>query len=68
MNEKNTQKGFVLGEPVRDKVTGQKMYVEKAWNPEVTCVYWNPETNKLVKVEVSPEDLEKVEELLFKRV
>ncbi|EPE85716.1 hypothetical protein LEP1GSC021_2162 [Leptospira noguchii str. 1993005606] len=59
---------FVLGEAVRNKVTGQKMYVDIPWNPEVTCVYFDTETNQLVKVEVSPEDLEKVEELLFKRV
>ncbi|WP_081099880.1 hypothetical protein, partial [Leptospira noguchii] len=59
---------YVLGEAVRNKVTGQKMYVDIPWNPEVTCVYWDLETNQFVKVEVSPEDLEKVEELLFKRV
>ncbi|EPE84580.1 hypothetical protein LEP1GSC021_3597 [Leptospira noguchii str. 1993005606] len=57
-----------MGEAVRNKVTGQKMYVDIPWNPEVTCVYFDTETNQLVKVEVSPEDLEKVEELLFKRV
>ncbi|EKR27657.1 hypothetical protein LEP1GSC087_4098 [Leptospira interrogans serovar Bataviae str. L1111] len=44
------------------------MYVDIPWNPEITCVYVDPETNALVKVEVSPEDLEKVEELLFRRI
>ncbi|EMN01094.1 hypothetical protein LEP1GSC035_4692 [Leptospira noguchii str. 2007001578] len=28
----------MLGEAVRDKRSGQKMYVEVAWNPEVSCV------------------------------
>ncbi|UML86521.1 hypothetical protein FH587_07240 [Leptospira interrogans] len=59
---------YILGEVVRNKITGQKMYVDIAWNPEITCVYVDPETNALVKVEVSPEDLEKVEELLFRRI
>ncbi|KAA1269118.1 hypothetical protein KQY10_02420 [Leptospira interrogans] len=59
---------YMLGEAVRNRITGQKMYVDAAWNPEVTCVYFDPKTDVFIKVEVPPEDLEKVEELLFKRV
>ncbi|WP_082280790.1 hypothetical protein [Leptospira kirschneri] len=68
MNGRNTQRGFVLGEAVRNRVTGQKMYVDASWNPAVTCVYFDLSKNALVKVEVLPEDLEKVEELLSKPV
>ncbi|EKO52406.1 hypothetical protein LEP1GSC127_5042 [Leptospira kirschneri str. 200801925] len=57
-----------MGEAVRNKVTGQLMYVDIPWHPEVTCVYYDLETSVLVKVDVPPEDLEKEEELLFKRV
>ncbi|WP_082287321.1 hypothetical protein [Leptospira kirschneri] len=64
----NIGKHFVLGEAVRNRVTGQKMYVDASWNPEVTCVYFDLSKNALVKLEVSPEDLEKVEELLSKPV
>ncbi|EMO51669.1 hypothetical protein [Leptospira noguchii] len=58
---------FVLGEAVRNKVTGQKMYVYVVWNPKVSCVYFDAKRETLVKVEVSPEDLEKVDKLLFRR-
>ncbi|KWV22469.1 hypothetical protein LA733_3250 [Leptospira interrogans] len=68
MKGDHMKNSYALGEAVRNKVTSQVMYVDIPWNPEVTCVYWDPETNALVKVEVSPEDLEKVEELLFRRV
>ncbi|EMK24669.1 hypothetical protein LEP1GSC008_1665 [Leptospira kirschneri serovar Bulgarica str. Nikolaevo] len=44
------------------------MYVDTTWNPEVSCVYFDPSKNSLVKVEVPPEDLEKVEELLSRPV
>ncbi|EKP04390.1 hypothetical protein LEP1GSC018_0167 [Leptospira kirschneri str. 2008720114] len=33
------------------------MYVDIPWHPEVTCVYYDLETSKLVKVDVPPEDL-----------
>ncbi|EMY24484.1 hypothetical protein LEP1GSC115_4857, partial [Leptospira interrogans serovar Australis str. 200703203] len=39
-----------MGEAVRDKTTGQKMYVEVPWNPEVSCVYFDAEKESLVKV------------------
>ncbi len=68
MKGDHMKNSYALGEAVRNKVTGRVMYVDIPWNPEVTCVYWDPGMNALVKVEVSPEDLEKVEELLFKRV
>ncbi|EPE82857.1 hypothetical protein LEP1GSC021_4560 [Leptospira noguchii str. 1993005606] len=68
MKSNGTQKGFVLGEAVRNRVTGQKMFVDANWSPEVTCVYFDPSKNSLVKVEVSPEDLETVEELLSRPV
>lgn len=58
----------MLGEAVRNRVTGQKMFVDASWSPEVTCVYFDPSKNSLVKVEVSPEDLETVEELLSRPV
>lgn len=67
-DEKKSKVSYRLGEAVRNKVTGQVMYVDIPWHPEVTCVYYDLETSKLVKVDVSPEDLEKEEELLFKRV
>ncbi|TGL73789.1 hypothetical protein [Leptospira yasudae] len=66
--EKKSGKHFVLGEAVRNRVTGQKMYVDANWNPEVTCIYFDTARNSLVKLEVSPDDLEKVEELLSKPV
>lgn len=68
MMENEMKNSYMLGEAVRNKVTGQKMYVDIPWFPEVTCVYFDPITDVLVKVEVPPEDLEKVEELLFKRM
>ncbi|EPE82029.1 hypothetical protein LEP1GSC021_0022 [Leptospira noguchii str. 1993005606] len=64
-DERKTQKGFVLGEAVRDKATGQKMYVEVAWTPsKVACVYFDPEKEELVRVQVFPEDLERIKEIL----
>ncbi|MCG6167187.1 hypothetical protein [Leptospira sanjuanensis] len=64
MKESGTQKGFVLGEPVRNKETGQKMYVEKVWNPTVSCVYFDAEKDALVKVEMLPENLERIKGML----
>ncbi|WP_061226927.1 hypothetical protein [Leptospira interrogans] len=67
-DERKNGKHFVLGEAVRHRVTGEKMFVDATWNPEVTCIYFDLSKNALVKMEVSPEDLEKVEELLSKPV
>ncbi|QCO32042.1 hypothetical protein E4414_02205 [Leptospira interrogans] len=67
-DERKNGKHFVLGEAVRNRVTGQKMYVDVAWTPEVSCVYFDSSSQTFVKLEVSPEDLEKVEELLSKPV
>ncbi|EPE83798.1 hypothetical protein LEP1GSC021_5069 [Leptospira noguchii str. 1993005606] len=64
MEEDTRKKGYVLGEAVRDKRSGQKMYVEVAWNPEVSCVYFDAEKEILVKVRIYPDDLERVKELL----
>ncbi|EMO87256.1 hypothetical protein [Leptospira noguchii] len=64
MEENGLKKGYVLGEAVRDKKTGQKMYVEVAWNPAVSCVYFDAEKEILVKVRIYPDDLERVKELL----
>ncbi|MCL8268709.1 hypothetical protein M9Y82_19170 [Leptospira weilii] len=64
METNKKKKGYALGEAVRDKVTGQKMYVEVTWNPEVRCVYFDAEKESLVKVEKYPEDLERIKELL----
>ncbi|UML84278.1 hypothetical protein FH587_20105 [Leptospira interrogans] len=64
MNENGRQKGFVLGEPVRNKATGQKMYVDLAWTPTVRCVYFDPEKETLVKVQMLPEELERIKDLL----
>ncbi|MBM9502376.1 hypothetical protein JWG44_19165 [Leptospira sp. 201903071] len=64
MNERNTQRGFVLGEAVRNKATGQKMYVDVAWNPKVSCVYFDPEKDSLVKVQMLPEELERIKGIL----
>ncbi|MBM9579832.1 hypothetical protein JWG45_22035 [Leptospira sp. 201903070] len=64
MEETTIKKGYVLGEAVRDKRSGQKMYVEVAWNPEVSCVYFDPEKESLVKVKMLPEDLERIKEVL----
>ncbi|EKR62789.1 hypothetical protein LEP1GSC036_2216, partial [Leptospira weilii str. 2006001853] len=41
METNKKKKGYALGEAVRDKVTGQKMYVEVTWTPEVRCVYFD---------------------------
>ncbi|EJO68899.1 hypothetical protein [Leptospira kirschneri] len=35
------------------------MYVEEAWDPEVSCVYFDAEKKGLVKVQMNPEDLER---------
>ncbi|MCH1911617.1 hypothetical protein L9Z41_03260 [Leptospira noguchii] len=64
MEESTIKKGYVLGEAVRDKRNGQKMYVEVAWNPEVRCIYFDPKQESLVKVRMLPEDLERVKEIL----
>ncbi|WP_016762019.1 MULTISPECIES: hypothetical protein [Leptospira] len=64
MKENGIQRGFVLGEAVKNKETGQKMYVEVAWNPTVSCVYFDPEKETLVKVQVQPEELERIKEML----
>ncbi|AXR69638.1 hypothetical protein [Leptospira mayottensis] len=61
---KKREKGYVLGEAVRSKTTGQKMYVEVAWNPEVSCIYFDAEKESLVKVQVFPEDLERIKDIL----
>ncbi|ASV11352.1 hypothetical protein BWD12_01740 [Leptospira santarosai serovar Bananal] len=57
-----TNKWYVPGEAVRDRRTGQKMYVDAPWSSEIKCVYYNTVTDELVKLEVPCEDLEKVEE------
>ncbi|UMQ53435.1 hypothetical protein FH582_16020 [Leptospira interrogans] len=64
MTTNGTPKGFVLGEAVRDKATGQKMYVEKVWSPTVSCVYFDPGQDALVKVQMLPENLERIKEML----
>ncbi|WP_061231613.1 hypothetical protein [Leptospira noguchii] len=58
------KEGFVLGEAVKDRTTGRKMYVYVVWNPKVSCVYFDPKREALVKVEVSPEDLERMKDVL----
>ncbi|ALE40425.1 hypothetical protein KQY10_02910 [Leptospira interrogans] len=63
---KEGKKGYVLGEAVRDKRTGQTMYVDAVWSLEVKCVYYDPKTNQLVKLEVPYEELEKADDPLFK--
>ncbi|WP_061250681.1 hypothetical protein [Leptospira interrogans] len=52
---------FVLGEAVRDKTTGQRMYVDTTWDGKVPCVYFDAEKRSLVKVEIAFEDLEKMQ-------
>ncbi|WP_025178805.1 hypothetical protein [Leptospira kirschneri] len=64
MKEDRTQKGFMLGEAVKNKATGQKMYVEVAWKPSVSCVYFDPEKDALVKVQMFPEELERLRGIL----
>ncbi|EMK24668.1 hypothetical protein [Leptospira kirschneri] len=64
MKENGIQRGFVLGEAVKNKETGQKMYVEVAWNPSVSCVYFDPEKETLVKVQMLPEELERIKGIL----
>ncbi|EMF80480.1 hypothetical protein LEP1GSC188_0554 [Leptospira weilii serovar Topaz str. LT2116] len=65
MEENKSKQGYALGEAVRDKVTGQKMYVDAAWSPEIKCVYYNTSMDELIKVEVPYEDLEKIMDLDF---
>ncbi|TGL73788.1 hypothetical protein [Leptospira yasudae] len=64
MKENGIHKSFELGEAVKNKTTGQTMYVEVAWSPTVSCVYFDPEKDALVKVQMLPEDLERIKELL----
>ncbi|WP_420914985.1 hypothetical protein [Leptospira weilii] len=64
---KTSKKGYALGEAVRNKRTGQKMYVDMTWSPEIKCVYYDPVEDQLVKLEVPFEDLEKVKEGNWKR-
>ncbi|WP_025181130.1 hypothetical protein ACO1KB_02845 [Leptospira interrogans serovar Szwajizak] len=64
MKENKTQKGFVLGEAVKNKETGQRMYVDVAWSPSVSCVYFDPEKDALVKVQMLPEELERLKGVL----
>ncbi|AVV49790.1 hypothetical protein [Leptospira santarosai] len=66
--EKQSSKRYVIGEAVRDKRSGQKMYVDAAWSMEIKCVYYDVLTNKLVKVEVPHEELEKVEDPFLKTI
>ncbi|UPY76979.1 hypothetical protein FH581_013645 [Leptospira weilii] len=53
---------FVLGEAVRSKTTGRRMYVDATWDGKVPCVYFDTEKRSLVKVEVPFDDLEKIQE------
>ncbi|EMM76962.1 hypothetical protein LEP1GSC040_1063 [Leptospira santarosai str. 2000030832] len=64
MEAKKRKKGYVLGEAVKDKKSGQKMYVSAAWDPEVSCVYFDAEKESLVEVRMYPEDLERMKGLL----
>lgn len=64
METKKSKKGYALGEAVRDKVTGQKMYVEVTWSPEIRCVYFDAGKESLVKVKMYPEELERIKESL----
>ncbi|EMO84967.1 hypothetical protein LEP1GSC070_3966 [Leptospira santarosai str. AIM] len=64
METKKRKKGYALGEAVKDKKSGQKMYVSAAWNPEVSCVYFDAEKESLVEVQMYPEDLERIQGLL----
>lgn len=67
MKENGIQKSFSLGEAVRDKTTGRQMYVEVPWkptHPTVSCVYFDKEKETLVKVQVLPENLERIREML----
>ncbi|EMY79777.1 hypothetical protein LEP1GSC060_0588 [Leptospira weilii serovar Ranarum str. ICFT] len=64
MKENGIKKGFELGEAVKNKVTPRMMYVEVVWSPTVSCVYFDPEKEALVKVQMLPEDLERIKELL----
>ncbi|EMO20361.1 PF09926 repeat protein, partial [Leptospira santarosai str. HAI134] len=57
MESKKRKKGYALGEAVKDKKSGQKMYVSAAWSPEVSCVYFDAEKESLVEVQMYPEDL-----------
>ncbi|WP_241210797.1 hypothetical protein [Leptospira mayottensis] len=51
---------FALGEAVRNKRSGHRMYVDTTWDGKVPCVYFDTEKGLLVKEEVPFEDLEKV--------
>ncbi|WP_167880662.1 hypothetical protein [Leptospira mayottensis] len=62
MEENKSKKGYVLGEAVRDKRSGQKMYVDTTWDDKVPCVYFDSEKGTFVKEEVSFDDLEKIKE------
>ncbi|WP_051060284.1 hypothetical protein [Leptospira weilii] len=60
--ESNEKKRYVLGEAVKDRRTGRKMYVDANWHPEVKCIYYDTLTDALVKVEVPDKYLSRVKE------
>ncbi|TGM60627.1 hypothetical protein [Leptospira adleri] len=62
--KKSAPKGYILGEAVKNKATGQKMFVDLAWSPTVRCVYFDEEKKTLVKVQILPEDLERLQGVL----
>ncbi|WP_061298848.1 hypothetical protein [Leptospira borgpetersenii] len=62
MEANQRKEGYAIGEAARNKTTGQRMYVDASWNPEIKCVYYDPVKDTLEKVEVPYEDLERVKE------
>uniref|UniRef100_UPI000773EC1D hypothetical protein n=1 Tax=Leptospira borgpetersenii TaxID=174 RepID=UPI000773EC1D len=61
MEANQREDGYTIGEAVKDKRSGQRMYVEIAWSPEVRCVYFDAEKGNLVKVRMNPEELERIQ-------
>ncbi|MBE8401009.1 hypothetical protein [Leptospira borgpetersenii] len=64
MEANQRKEGYAIGEAVRNKTTGRRMYVEIAWSPEVRCVYFDAEKGNLVKIRMYPEELERIQGVL----
>nr|WP_256858910.1 hypothetical protein [Leptospira kirschneri] len=60
--EPQPRTSFVLGEAVRSKTTGRRMYVDATWDGKVPCVYFDAVKGSLVQVEIPFEDLERMQE------
>ncbi|MBE8364878.1 hypothetical protein [Leptospira borgpetersenii] len=64
MEANQRKEGYAIGEAVRNKTTGQRMYVDASWDGKVPCVYFDAEKGNLVKIRMYPEELERIQGVL----